>query len=872
MAHEPKPHGAFQEGDPASEEEVGVAAHLLRRLQAVKAAGNLPAHKMTRSLPDGGYVIAQDMGGLVKTFIVKDPLTDQLPPEIDFGFAQYDIPMLYSGHVVEPKPKDGEKVRIKLTHQTRRRLVGYDEDELGPETIAYKRFTLDYHEVHRRFKPDQPGIYFHSQYNDLFPSWWSGSIREAVQVALGFGLQREKKSEGGEIPKDEWDTFIVPEPWASRIKSEVGAQRLPGYTGKPPKDGMVAFRFDSEISHGLSFDSNGKPWLIEVSKRGVHAMPLPVIPATTTKAFLKWMTEDDGPNDTELIHLVERFGGVPSGEGFPDSEEAFEAWKKAGVIIKVCDASAFYAEGNNPMWWSCGWSFSESGKEGFATCYSWGDDGVKVGHGFKLKLALGESKKEKWRLPEFGDLDDETRAKLTAYLSKLYKSLGKTPESAAVKFKLYNTPASDILSRALSGGDDTDYWRNLECEPIATHVGSVSKTHSGKLYAPGLPRAHPKIKFPVPFGKLTHGCVDFDFSADRLLSNEEAQAVKCDTIMLGYYVGDSLKVVKYFRDVREIPPEHKPYESEDGCMTQGSWEATFTYTPTYMHGNFYTTDFDERELASDNESRSVLTAWPGGLSRPWASLIAYFEVWYNIQRVRAYHNMTETWSKENAWKTVAVCVPWGNRNAAIHVQTISVGRREHHLGQFESFDMLDTYTYTAGSYMKNWRWIGLNWGKNPVLGSGDGQPFLVDEEHENSLPCMVEGEQWLEVGDDVVWVEPRVLEWGWSGSVRYPTPPGEFPERVSEVKEEGEWDFPLHYSSQSFIGKAQGKWTLPYFAPSPDEYGMCMKVISAANSCGETKYEMLSEKPDPAAPNKHWGSSKLLAGGDIPRFIGVIHE
>lgn len=871
MAHEPKPHGAFQEGDPASDEDAGVAAHLVKRLQAVKTAGGLPSHKMVRNLPSGGYVIAQDMGGLVKTFVVKPGQTDPIPDEPTTGFAPYTIPMLYSGHVVEPKPKeDGGRVKIKLTEWTRRRLVGYKEDELGPASIEYKRFTIGYHDVHSRFKPDNPGIYFHSQYNELFSSWWSGAVREVVQVALAFGKQPESQDE--DVPEEEWEALSIPEPWRSRIKAEVGYRRLPGYKGRPPASGEVGLRFDSEVSHGVGFGTDGKPWLLEVSKRGAFAMPLPLIPATTTKAFQEWMEDDDGPGDEELLHLIERFGGVPSGEGFPEDEAEFEAWRKAGVVIKLCDTEAFYAAENSAMWWSCGWSFSESGKEGFNTCYSFGEDGVKVGKAFKLKISLGEHKKDVWKLPQFKELTDAESDKLTAYLKKLYQALGNSPESAAVKFKLYNSKASDILSRALGGNDDADYWRNLECDPIAAHTGSLTQVSSGKLYAPGLPISHPKIKFPVPWGKLTHGCVDFDFSADRILSNEEAEAVKCDTIMLGYYVGEQLKVIKYFRDVREIEPEHKPYEAEDGCMMVGSWESTTTHTPTYIWGNFYTTDFDERELAAANESRSVLTAWPGGLSRPWASLVAYFEVWYRIVRVRAYHNMTESWSKSNASKYIAVCVPWGNRSAALHAQMIYPGTREHNVGEFGTGEVLDTYTYTAGSYMKNWRWIGLNWGKHPVGGEGDGQPFLVDEEHRNEFPCVVEGEHWLAVGDDVVWVEPRVLEWGWSGSVRYPTPPGEFPEPVRELKIEGDYERPLHYSSKASTGLAQKAWTLPYFAPSPDQYGMCMKVLAAENSCGNAEYSVLTEKPSPEATNKHWGSSTLLNPGGVPRFIGVIHE
>ena len=75
-----------------------------------------------------------------------------------------------------------------------------------------------------------------------------------------------------------------------------------------------------------------------VSVLVVWAMPLPTIPATTTDAFREYMEE---AGDEEILSILDRFSGMPSGEGFPASENDVLAWKRAGVAIKLGDAADF---------------------------------------------------------------------------------------------------------------------------------------------------------------------------------------------------------------------------------------------------------------------------------------------------------------------------------------------------------------------------------------------------------------------------------------------------------------------------------------------------------------------------------------------------
>lgn len=101
-----------------------------------------------------------------------------------------------------------------------------------------------------------------------------------------------------------------------------------------------------------------------MNSSGVWAMPLPMVPATTTQAFRDYMEK---VGDQEIIDILDRFGGMPSGESFPIREDEFQTWKRAGVIIKVCDTADFY---DHIMYASaCGWSFNTRGTEGYNTCY-----------------------------------------------------------------------------------------------------------------------------------------------------------------------------------------------------------------------------------------------------------------------------------------------------------------------------------------------------------------------------------------------------------------------------------------------------------------------------------------------------------------------
>ena len=189
---------------------------------------------------------------------------------------------------------------------------------------------------------------------------------------------------------------------------------------------------------------------------------------------------------------------MPSGESFPFREDEFQAWKRAGVIIKVCDTADFY---HHIMYSSaCGWSFNSRGTEGYNTCYDYYDDeGLGYGLAYKMRLTLSPAS-EDGKLPPPMDLDDPIAARrLDRYMSSLYRLLkANEARHLAIKYKLRRVPVEQILARGYEASEgEVDYWDALELDPIASHSGSVSEVARGYLYHGAKFQFQPQIKFPV---------------------------------------------------------------------------------------------------------------------------------------------------------------------------------------------------------------------------------------------------------------------------------------------------------------------------------------------------------------------------------------
>lgn len=859
--HQPRPYGLHVIGLPLTDKDESFISSVAMRISNLKELSGVDSMKMVYDLPDGGYVIVQDMGGNFRVIAHKPiPGTDVIYD----GLASDKIPMLYSSIVTKTRVHENEGVGLKLSETTRHRLRGYDTKEpLPPRDIELQRFRIDYGNRFGEFKSNTPSALFKTQYEQLRATWYSGAMAEVMQVVGGYGRQKL-----ADLPDNNLEraTIKIPSDVAKKIKEEIGDVRLPAYSGLPPADG--AYQYDYKFNHtnAVSFDVEGKPWLIRIDYSGVWAMPLPIVPATTTKAFKSYM---ESVKDDEILTIINRFGGMPSGETFPVAK-AWEAWRRAGVIIKICDVDDFY---NHIAYSSaCGWSLNANGTEGYNTCYDYYDDeGLGYGLTYKLRLSLSATENHlgetaydiKIMLPEQAE-------RVQRYLNQLIPTLSiGTAEANAIFYKLRRVGYYVIHDRSLvrDGKDDKDYWDNLELKPIAKHTGNVSEVYRGYLYHPAKFTSQPQIKFPEP---LAGGCMSHDFLP---LQNGryKDKYPNSDTIMFAYYIGNQLKVVKYFVDwggfVQEVEDNYEKY------MYVGEWYRISTNGNTKIQGFFYSSDIDERDYVSPTVTtvRTVGTDL-GFDTKPKFSFDTRFSMSGTIFRLRFYKTKVNTEIISGKSIELAVCVPYLCRNAVIHGNKEYIAQNQKTEGVSRGA-VQDPNVYRFWTFDPVWAWTGM------TITNPKGTPYPV-----NGNPVWVEEYQYgpteansfADDGDfigglpaDYTWlVHPINNVWNVNGGGGEPTVDNHSTTTNAE-------DITTGNLSISILGKSgMVNRYIPrrgYYNSSPDINGVIFRVDATTVVFGDASYGNFDEVGFDDMRAK-WGVTNLANDMTTHCFIGVINE
>ncbi|MDD2978121.1 hypothetical protein, partial [Aquabacterium sp.] len=735
--YQPRPRGEHVTGGELTAEDSAAIELLARRLTNIKQASGLSSLRMVRALPDGGYAIAQDMGGVFSVQAFKTQESASSEPEFD-GLAKSHVPALFSGVVTKALVDDAEGAGIKLTEAARRRLSGYDakQEDMPPKDVALQRFRIGYNSMVGEFRPKYASRLAHTQYAQQRPTWYSGAMAEVMQIVGGYGRQDLDR-----LPKafPERARMRLPEATLAKIKVALNGVRLPGYTGFPPASGQFQYDYKFANTHGVAFDSSRKPWLLCVRTDGVWAMPLPMVPATTTAAFRKYI---ESVGDDEILSILDRFGGMPSGEPFPSVH--FMAWKRAGVVVKVAEVGDFYSH----MAYSsaCGWSFNLDGTEGFNTCYDYGDDGIGFGLAYKMKISLQPAEHD-GRLPVFdtSEMDPDTAGRLSAYLSGLYSNLSNASQAhLAIKYKLRRVTREQILQRAsragggASGPAEVEYWHALELPPIAGHSGSVVQVGRGYLYSAGHPRFQPQIKFPEP---LVGGCISYDLGPLKPVT----KAPRCDTIMFGYYIGDELKVVKYCLDERTAKEDVQ--NNYEDCMIVGSWWQTKTTGSSSLMGNFYMSDLDARRVMAPSVEKTKIVGKDLGYDHtPWFQFDYPFWMPGTLWRNRYFSTQTEVDMVNGQSLKIGVCIPYYARNAAVYAT------KSTDLGKINTQNsglnhIRDPYSYRFWTYDDLMHWAGGNEGMPGSPFPKDASPVWVGRERYDAGVCSDFADQgtWVDI-------------------------------------------------------------------------------------------------------------------------------
>lgn len=870
--HSPQPYGLLIDGDEPTDRDSGFVSSLLRQLTNNRETYQLESLRLVRNLPDGGYVIVQHMGGILKAIIKKNK-PDPKKPVID-GIASAQIPMLFSG-VFEKLTFsiDENYLPLRLTQQTRRRLSQY-RDIRVPDRLNLNRFTVEYPPAFKYFEPMIKGDYFkHTQYMRLKPSWYSGAMAEVVQIVVGYGKPKNPDFEDDSI---ENIRMAIPADVKVKLEAELNRSALPGYTGFVHEEGHIQYDYKQAQNDVVAFDSGKMPWLVRVGAAGVYAMPLPMIPATTTAAFKEYMQQ---VQDSEILKILDRFGGMPSGETFPQGRD-FNAWLRAGVIVKVCDAGDFYQ--HMPVYDAAGWSMNPDGSEGFNTCYQMTGGRVEF-LSYKLRLSLAPVKDKGWIKP-----GNTTSSSIFSYISDLYQMLDVSdPYDRAIVYKIKNAKSDELISRSESyvPGDsgrqrEFDYWDNYTATPIATHSGSLSRVGSGIASLAVVKGFYVinALKFPALTGE---GCQSFSCPAPDL-EDRPTTDTPCDVVIYGGYIDGQLKVIKYFREPRTF---QKAVESTfEDVMIVGQWEKTETTSISGIAGELYTSDFDDRRELAESSVYTHIKGIDLGYGNPAYMTPAILHSHGSLTRARYYKHEIKTRSISSDGLQAAVCVPNFNRDAILYAYQQSTGS-EVSTEVHEKYGMADPTSYSLWTYDPIFHWIGGTGKGRPMPKTGD-YAYVYDMSYNpTEISDFADQGDWYGVGSGYIDVSAIVTPY---------TDRGAGTHHAGGVLIGGEAPHMEPFSSREevlnnnsgYVGFSGGEVSsivihrnLPaawYFLFSPQDDGAGGLVYFQRDSCrvmfGDASYVNISDEGGSTERRKFWGHTRLASHSTHHYFFGVINE
>lgn len=875
--HQPLPRGWFG-FDGAGDDVIGFARSLAARVENLKGVGDLPSYRTTKRLPDGsGYVSVISSYGTRRVIFHRTEGLPRVGTDDSVG-AQY-VPMLFSAAVERARLKPGEKPVLLLSETTRKRLKGYGlvRDKRipkdVPKRVELQRFDVRYSQTLGQLDEPSGGATKHTQYAKLRASWYSGAAAEVVQIVSGYGRQDFR-----ELPADPVERAVMVLPPAVMEQAiEQASGKLPGYAGRPAQSGSVEMNYTFAYNDVVSFGADGHPWLVRIKSDGVFAMPLPLSPLTTTQAFRKYVEKVD---DGELLKILDRFKGLPTGEVFPMGRQ-FQAWQDAGAIIKVCESSAFYEM--HPMYAACGFSMNRNGTQGFNTAYQYRDDGLLEVASFSLSLRFGAITDE--HCDKFGRAGRSAgdtappaaavAASVAKYKSAVLKDIRKkNPDyEAPVRYKMARQGFAFLAGQAGSGSGakGADFWISLKLDPIASASGSLKKTGQGPVYWPGRnQRSNGRLKFPEFSGQ---GCESFP-----LISPEYGGgSVRCDTVVAGFYAGDSLKVIKYFYDDRKGEPTST--DNFEECMIVGSWEQVVKSGGVGLMGNFYTTDFDEREAIAGTTVTTTIVGKDLGYGTPlYISPAMLMAAGGGVSRTRYYTHLTKTTAEHGNSASMAACIPCFMRDALVYPSSKSSGGGEYH-ESFNRHGVGDPNSYALWTYDPIWHWIG----QTPAGNVGEPEPkegeyVYVDSHIHTPDPCnsFADSGNWLNLPPggflDVTPILGRFTKRGGSMAAGGGSVGGEAPQvqEYATSKATGKRETSSKVSvSEVTCGDVKAEdlrdaGAYHEFLPQDGYYLPCMGLTI---KFGERKLLKLTT----LTGDQKWGYSALYSD-KTTNFVGVINE
>lgn len=853
--HAGKPYGLHVVGGALTPEDESFIDVSAKRLSNLKDISGVESLRLVYNLPDGGSFIVQDMGGNFRVVAYK-PLFEVETYTTD-GLAKNEVPLLFSGVPSQWTIIPNEQgLPIKISEQTRKRVFNYS-GKLAPKEPVLHRFVCEYGARFQEFLPQQQiGNVTYTQYGKQRPTWYSGAMAEVMQIVGGYGVQELDTLPDTELERAR---FIIPPRYQSRIDAELKDLRLPAYTGLAHKKGQYQYDYKYINTNLVSFDEVGNPWLLKVDLSGVWAMPLPIVPASRTVAFREYIEE---VGDQELLAILNKYGAMPSGETFPATTVDFEAWRRAGVIIKLCSTKEFYKH----MAYSSamGWSINDSGTEAVNTCYDIdGITGFFTSFTYKMRIRLGSATNLGWS-PRRKSQDFESGRfdvnKINAYLSKLYADITEdTPTNHAIKYKISTVSVDDIAARAEQPyvGTELYYWDNLEVSPIAEHSCAMVKINEGVFYAGR------NIKIPEP---IFDCCISLPVPPP----NPASQLTNFDTIAIAYFIGDSLKTIKLFNDTTEYPASIA--DNFEDYMYVGKWERREQQGGGRIQGDIYTTDIDHRRVLAPTETVTNIEGRDLGYTEPAFQFDFYFWRTGDFWRDRHYTTKTNTVSITDGTILIGVAIPYYCRNMLLYAKSEGYGTKVT-TEKLTAGKVRDPYQYR---YWTDAQSLFL-FGSLPVQKGSprpiEGRPVWAEIQNYNpdASNSFADSGPWISaLPTDIssMMYQYSNTIWGYQGIP--PAPPVKTYSNQSTERNKSDKSLLCQvFDRVEAIGR--GTHADDYYQLSVGGSDIVFYRDASKVVFGSTQYANISEKTE-TGNRKQWGESALVDNKTAHHFIGVINE
>jgi hypothetical protein len=843
------------EGDQSQAQEwLGKSQQELDRLRTRMEIGGREQGSFAHALSDTAYVYGGILpGGYEWMHIITSPGvegTTSVAP-----LFKPTTPDFISGVVTDPR------IVTFSGSETKERLQGFVPTQ--PTALLHKsetltqpsRLAVDPSPTFEDMKPTHSPFHW-SQYSFVRPTMYSGKMRKVIQALLGFGKRTTSIYDLAK-PHLDAEKGTTEKPIATKWESETLTQGL-----------RVWYDFRWARTHGITKAADGKLWLVEISLgRGIVAMPLPVWPISAQSDFYDKVI---GMGDLEAQTMIDELGGFPTGEHFPINTNEFNAYVKAGRIIRLAEASdlaLFYA---SSMYGSgVGWAFNEDGSEAHNTGYNYaGGQGYQLGVHFACDLAIGATL----------DTDPGTRIQKASRATKrraLRQKFGSFRTSSdfkdtfeAAMWKIdHASDAKLFLMEAMHGSlkEQMNELVAMDIDALATGTASVGQMGEGFIWNGARPAAQPQIKFPEPIlGQI--------LSHDLRASDEFGLAarntpVQCDTTMFVFFKNNELVTVRYY--YKPTPgADTKHTDDYEECMYGGSWSSHDESGGRSIPAGFYTTEFDDRHEVSGSTVDETIK----GADMGWVNVSngddPVFPAHGWTQRSRGYLMTQNRVTIQGAGWQTAIAIPLWDREA-------------YYYAYLESFDSRVTLFQQSvkmlgdPNYAEYWRYFpgwthktdqhpagcGLLSANRTVkeLLKGDVSPCqeLIDEGPWLSVCQNVEHTPYniaIPTLPAVVTTEPHTKH----VRVYFSSSSEEVPELVLQEKTRSDPDTPY------WTG---GLW----FVVAPDDSGNTQAIYTTRNSLGDGSLIWIQEEINGGKYTVRGGPQLVPVTAPPPNFVGVIN-